>query len=156
MTDKEFHKQKRRVKAAYEKWHSPTGMGEWIGSHIWHRDGTCGETDGIKYGAETTARAYVSWEYITVCFHWNLESIANHNDDELDRIVRHEIAHALINEMRMYGPPFHRDDQAKEEAMKHEERVVTKLATVLLWCRLKGQEETKRQLSARRTKCGKR
>jgi hypothetical protein len=153
MTDKEYNAQKRRVKLAYQKWHSITGLGEWIRSHAWHRDGNCGK-EGTNYGPDTTARAEVQWEYITVCFHWNLENIATLDDDTLDRVIRHEISHVLINEMRMWGPPTHRDEQARDEAMKHEERVVTKLASILLWCRMKGQIEAKRQ-SARRTKKGK-
>jgi hypothetical protein len=147
MTDKEYNTQKRRVKAAFAKWSGPTGMGDWIVFHAWHRDGTCGKEENVAVSEEhvVTARASVAWEYIQICFHWNLEQIATNSDNELDRVVRHEIAHALINEMRMWGPPLHRDDQARDEAMKHEERVATRLATILLWCRLKGGIEAKRK-----------
>jgi hypothetical protein len=141
MTDAEYRKQKRRVKTAYEKWHEPTGLGEWIGSHIWHRDGTAGDDTDDK--REVIGRVEVQWQYITLGFHWNLEKIAGLSDDELDRVIRHEIAHVLVNEMRMLGPSMHRDDQARDEAVKHEERVVTKLASVLLWCRMEGSKDSK-------------
>ena len=156
MTDKEYRKQKRRVELAYTKWHIPAGLGDWIVSHAWHRDGTAGKQDNQPpQEHEPTARASVAWEYITVCFHWNLQSIADNSDAEVDRIVRHEICHALINEMRMWGPRLHRDEQARDEAMKHEERVATRLGSILLWCRMKGHAEAKRQLkksSGHRTK----
>jgi hypothetical protein len=154
MTDKEYNAQKRRVLAAFKKWAGPTGIGEFIAFHTWHRDGTAGEDEALPETAHsTTARARVAWEYISVNFHWNLLHMVDNTDEEIDRIVRHEIAHVIVNEMRMYGPPTHRDEQARDEAMKHEERVVTKLASILLWCRLKGQAEAKRQ-SAKRNKKG--
>lgn len=139
MTDKEFRVQQARVHSAYRKWHEPTGMGGWIVSHVWHRDGTAGNPDRDRGEYTTAARASVSWEYISVSFHWNLESLACNSDAELDRIVRHEICHVLVNEMRMFGPVAMSAEEA-DRAMKHEERTVTALASVLLWCFQAGQK----------------
>lgn len=71
MTDKEYNEQKRRVKLAYQKWHSVAGLGEWIVNHAWHRDGTCGREENVPISDEhvVTARASVAWAYIHVCFH---------------------------------------------------------------------------------------
>jgi hypothetical protein len=112
---------------------------------MWHRDGTAGADSGNRNDAntETTARASVSWEYYTVCFHWNLDAISCNCDSELDRIVRHEICHVLLNEMRMWGPPTFENSQAQDEAMKHEERSVTTIAAILLWCREAGFKDKK-------------
>lgn len=130
MNDAEFLTQKRRVLAAYKKWSGPTGMHGWIDSHTWHRDGTAG--GGIQYEG-ALARTSASWDYITVVFHWNLEGLSDKPDHVIDRIVRHEIGHALVNEMRMWSPP-NLSQQQCDEAMRHEERVVSQLQSVLLWC----------------------
>ena len=121
-------------------------MGGWIANHVWYRDGTTGsEPDSVVPIRDSAARAEVHWEYVHVNFHWNLELISDETDEGLDRMVRHEIAHALINEMRMWGPSTHRDEQARDEALKHEERVATELAMVLLWCRLQGEADARRK-----------
>ena|ERR1035437_4234764 len=138
MTDKEYRTQKARVLKTYAKWQSPSGMGGWIVSHIWYRDGTAGE-DGTPApsGGVVTARASVAWEYCRVTFHWNLQVIATDSNGDLDRIVRHEICHALVNEMRMWAPSTMSEEKS-DEAMKHEEHTVTCLAAILLWCREAG------------------
>ncbi len=135
MTDKEFAAQQSRVQKAFDKWKSPTGLDGWVVCHTWYRDGSAGE----EY-RKATARADCSWEYIHVMFHWNLQSIAVHDDKEVDRIVRHEICHVLVNEMREWSSwPASGDG-----ALKHEERTVSRLASILLWCRQEGQEDAKK------------
>lgn len=143
MTDKEFRNEQKRVQKAFDRWKEITGLGDWIIYHYWHRDGTAGKGDSDRpntAGWTTAARVEVSWEYIHATFHWNLHSLQGNTDLEMDRIVRHEIAHVLVNEMRQWAPE--RMDQDKlDEAHKHEERVVSRLASVLKWCRAEGQKE---------------
>jgi hypothetical protein len=138
MTDGQFARQQARVLKAYNRWHTPTGMAAWIVSHGWHRDGTAGKPEDHHGESFPLARASVAWEYLHVTFHWNLSEIADKTDAELDRVVRHEICHALVNEMRM--DPIDMTRQHAADAMKHEERVVSTLATILLWCSESGNK----------------
>lgn len=140
MTDKEYRTQKARVLKTYAKWGYSAGiMSGWIVTHMWHRDGTAGSDSGERADANTTvtARASVAWEYCRACFHWNLEAISDNTAAELDRIVRHEICHVLVAEMRMWASTT-MSEEKNDEAMKHEERTVTCLAAILLWCREAG------------------
>lgn len=137
MTDPDYRKQKARLTRFFRKWANCTGMGGWIVNHHWHRGGleTSSREDAAA-GYVCQARTHVQWQYLTIDFHWNVRDSAALPDYVLDRVVRHEIAHALVNEMRELGR-----DSNQETRMAHEERVVTQLASVLLWCREAGKKE---------------
>ena len=141
MTDKEYSAQKSRVEKTFRKWSDPAGMGGWIIVHTWHRDGTSGDNNSNAGEMISTARASVAWQYCHVTFHWNLVQIEDNSDTELDRIVRHEICHVLVAEMRMWGNPTQSEREC-DEAMMHEERTVTNLAAILSWCRQAGQHDS--------------
>ncbi len=146
MTDAEFRQQKNRILKAFKRWAVPTGMNELVVNHYFHREGLESNNPAdAKNGYVCRARADIKWEYITADFHWNVRDMADVPDFLLDRIVRHEIAHALVREMREWA-------DGGENQLAHEERVVSKLAFVFNWCRLAGQKEAKRQLAAKRQK----
>lgn len=135
MTDREVTATKGRVLKAYRRWSTVTGMTAWFVDHVWYRNGTAGDGSPI-----TAGRAQIRWEYFQAQFHWNLEILSEDSDDELDRIVRHEICHALVAEMREWATDDVTEEKSKE-AMKHEERTVSMLASILKWTREQGQRD---------------
>ncbi len=137
MTDAEFRKQKARILKAFNRWRNPTGMDEFVITHHWHREGLPDGKEDAKNVSLASANA--KWEYLYVDFHWNLREFLNLSDNALDRAVRHEIAHALVAEMREYA--CESDEGCK---VAHEERVVSKLAFVLNWCRLAGEKDARK------------
>lgn len=134
VTDQEFESIRSRIKAAVEKWLPAMGLKWWHEIIItYERDRFSQERNG--HPPDCAAFTRVSWEYLdaivtfSVACCWSKE----YTDQEIDYLVRHELCHLLVNEMRMYGPPNHRDEQAADEAIKHEERVVTQIAQAFGW-----------------------
>lgn len=66
------------------------------------------------------AKMYVDWKYGTADLHINLPAFKGRKQWKIDRIIVHELVHALVNEMRYEG-------------IEHEERVVTSLTKAFFW-----------------------
>ena len=73
-----------------------------------------------KHGQEVAADVFAQWEYMKVDISVNLPLIAEMTKAEMEKVIVHELCHALVNEMR-------------EEGHKHEERVCTRLTQAFLW-----------------------
>lgn len=84
---------------------------------------------------EVAGRTRVRWEYLEADIHFNLTSLTENSDEEIDYIVRHEMAHVLVNEMREWA------DTDSKGRIYHEERVCTRLAQIFDWCRELAVEE---------------
>lgn len=69
----------------------------------------------------------VDYQYLRADVNIMLPACIGVGDDELKENVRHELAHAVVNEMRQWraGPVSH--------CMEHEERVVSTLAPAFEW-----------------------
>jgi len=140
VTDSEYRKQKARILKSFNRWAGPTGMKEFIVNHHFHREGLePGNPEDARNGYVCFGRADVKWQYLTADFHWNVRDLVDLPDHVVDRNVRHEIAHALVHEMREFA-----SDSDAESKLAHEDRVVTKLAFVFNWCREAGAREAKR------------
>jgi hypothetical protein len=66
------------------------------------------------------ARTYSDWRYATCVIEINLPELLDMTKEESERVIVHELCHALVNEMR-------------EDGIDHEERVVTGLTKAFLW-----------------------
>ena len=66
------------------------------------------------------ARSYPDWRYMTCTIYFNIPAMKSKTEDEIEKIIIHELCHALVNEMR-------------EGHIDHEERVVTTLTKAFLW-----------------------
>jgi hypothetical protein len=125
MSDADFERERKRVAAAVDRWFEPMGLKLWqkVQVSYWRQALTDLAGDPI----DATADCQAQWQYLCAHIRFCLPRTVDNDDDQLDYIVRHEMTHALVREMRQQ--PF------TDESLAHEERVVTNLAMVLGWVR---------------------
>lgn len=136
MTDAEFEVQKKRIRALANDWLGPLGLLYWRIHIDFNRDAAM-----MVNGAwcdETIGKASVQWEYLTATLSFNLNKIAQKDDDDLEYCFVHECCHVLVHEMREWCQTAHLDSDRQEAAMNHEERVVTQMAKAYVWVRRAG------------------
>jgi len=115
---------RKKIKKYLKKWITPLGLGWWK-IDIFYIDDPATILNEFKTGdGEGIVRATVKpqWEYGVASINFNLPAFNNLDDDEIERVVIHELVHILVNEMR-------------ESEMHHEERVVTGLTKAFMWTR---------------------
>lgn len=66
------------------------------------------------------ARTYSDWRYLTARVSINYPVVKRMPEDELERLIVHELSHVLLDEMR-------------NGSLEHEERVATSITNALLW-----------------------
>lgn len=143
MTDSEYKAAIKRIRPILLKWQKPCGLGMWRRvDFTYHRDaaslagGSRVELD--EHARDIAGCAVVDWEYREATIHLNVDKLSDHTDEEIDYIVRHEICHVLVNEMREW-----QKHSANYSAIKHEERVVSDLAMILGWVYMEGVDAGK-------------
>lgn len=105
MDDKTFNAQVARTKKAVTRWVTPCGLNMWADVEFqYHRD-TIMMVDASDHTVDESerrvaGRTIVDWRYKHATIHFNMAVIQNLSDHEIDRLVRHEICHLLVNEMR--------------------------------------------------------
>jgi len=143
MTDQDFDLTVKRIRSIVKKWNTPCGLRMWRRvDFVYHRDtaslaqdSRCELNEGER---DVAGRASVDWEYREATIHLNVEKLSHNSDEEIDYVVRHEICHILVNEMREW-----RRHGEHYSAVKHEERVVSDLAMILGWVRRAGVDDPK-------------
>lgn len=145
MTDADFNTIHKRVKAAVERWLTCCGLRWWqrITFHYCRTVETFSKTSGADLDngeRETGGRTRVSWRYKQADVYFNMPIMEGLDEEEIDYVVRHEIAHILVNEMREWAHAG-----VSDVSIDHEERVVTELAQVLAWVRAAGRDEVHRK-----------
>ena len=120
LNDKDWDKQKKRVKKVVDKWLKPIGLGWWI-VHLKY------DTEN-KDCDEEVANCRVNWPYKEATITFNLSVIENLDDERLNYTVLHEFMHIFVREMRDMGT-----HEEFSDAIKHEERVCTDLANAMMW-----------------------
>lgn len=128
------------VNAAFEKWIKALGLAWWdIDVHAYDDPAEVVRLFANGDNSATIAAiATANWMYGSGKVEVNLLALAGIPQDQLDRIVVHELMHFLVNEMR-------------ENELKHEERVVTNLTKAFFWALdalARGFEEEKEVVSA--------
>lgn len=146
MTDKEYRRQKARIGALAKKWLRPLGLRCWKVQIVYEREGLKQPVDESR---SLIARTTVDWHYFLATITFDMKEIIDAPDNELESHFVHECCHILINEMRMWAGTEMSPDK-HEEAMKHEERVTTVLASAFLWTREAGRDEAKLKKKAKR------
>lgn len=140
MTDADFKRERLRVRAAVDRWFEPMGLALWQNVQVsYWREALRDVDDGSILNCD--ADCWADWRYLRAHVRFCLPRTVDHDDEQLDYIVRHELMHALVNEMR--PEPF------TVEARAHEERVVTQLAMVLGWVREHGEGDRKKAAERR-------
>jgi hypothetical protein len=134
---------KRRVERHLIRWKPLVGLAPWKIHHRYYRR----EKDIPKKHRRAAMWCAVDYEYLVATVYVALNRIAHETSDEIEAMVRHELLHATINEMRCWQvcPTRH--------AMDHEERTVSTLTAAFLWTYNAGWNDGKkhlRKLQARR------
>lgn len=124
MTDREYRKQKRRIRRLQKRWHGALGLGWWRIDHVYYRDGL-GGADGD--GVATLARVVANWEYRIATVRWSMPDVEKNADDELEEAFLHEMMHVFVSEMR--------EGADHDVQHVHEEAVCTLLARAFVWTR---------------------
>jgi hypothetical protein len=145
VTDAEYEKHRDRLKSAIERWVTPCGLRTWERvDFVYCRTAEEFAADsGVELSEgnrDVAGSTKVLWRYKTAYVYLNVPVIAGLNDERVDYVVRHEIAHILVNEMREWAHADH-----GSVALDHEERCVTELAMVLGWVRCADDEEREKK-----------
>jgi hypothetical protein len=128
MTDKEYEKQKRRIRKLIKKWVKPLGLHWWRMDFAYRRDANTNHTasyspklngNGNQWVVvmDTSADPYYRKGLITVY----LPELQDMPDDELEECFLHELMHVFLS-------PMHNQKVAKEE-----ESVAQSLALAFIW-----------------------
>lgn len=72
----------------------------------------------IQQGLEPCGTCDADWKYMQATLHFGIPMCSVLSHDNLERVVIHELLHAIVNEMRQNG-------------IEHEERVVSHLERVI-------------------------
>jgi hypothetical protein len=119
----------KRIKRALTKWMKPLGL-EW-----WDVTVECfNEPADILLHFKASkdhivpAIVFADWQYGTATILFNVPAFDGKSDDEIERIVVHELLHILVNEMR-------------EGEIHHEERVVSQLTKAIFWVTAAAKKE---------------
>ena len=127
MNDKEYERQKNRVRRLFHKWRQPLGLGWWRLTFIYSREPKREQTipsehltdrQGIWDCVFETRSDYF---YKTATITAYLSIIENIKDEDLERYFLHEIMHLYLGSMK------------HSERGKEEELVATSLADMILW-----------------------
>lgn len=124
MTDKQFEKERRRVRKLWDKWFRPIGMGWWQVDLSWARERD--EDEPATAGLTTT-----NWQYRTAHVTFFLPSTAELNDEKLEEVVVHELVHILCGPIQ---------DMSTDERREITEHTVTTIARSLIWSREAGEK----------------
>jgi len=149
MDDKTYNAQKRRLRGLGKKWFKCLGLGWWKVDIEYDRDGKSFTVKEPAFGIDQfqIARVHVDWEYSQANVIWNIPAVRGRADRQLEEDFLHESAHILIREMREWA-----NHRKAEDAVRHEERVVTALANAFRWIWLEATEVAERSRKRRRHK----
>lgn len=89
LTTKAANEQRRRIRALGNKWQKRLALNHWRVRHHYHHassDMPTGQEDAHSV-------TYASWNYLDADIHWNLENLADLEDDYLEEIFVHELMH---------------------------------------------------------------
>lgn len=120
-------RERRRILRAVDHWRPILGLAEWELALTFHA-GKFIDADGKA--CEAIASTAARWQYLHGSLAFNTDLTAELSQPALERVVVHELAHLVVNEMRAQNLPdgWHRD----EGDAAHEERVVSLVTAAVL------------------------
>lgn len=94
MTDKDYQKQKSRITPLLDKW-AHAGFNWWRITYVWDRN----EKPDFPH---TAADCEAWWQYRSAKITFYLPVCEDADDEELERIVVHELVHVLIGSIHNF------------------------------------------------------
>jgi hypothetical protein len=148
--DKQVRETKRRVQKLLQEWATGANprivpLKGWI-LEISYSLAVTNTSTGEQAAADCTA----NWSYKRAEMTFYLPALAEMADLDIELAIVHELCHALVNEMREWGPHFNNSDPDLP-ARRHEERVVTELALGFLGTKYKDLKIPQKARSAKPT-----
>jgi hypothetical protein len=128
LDDRSYRRNKARINKLFKKWVHVLGLGFWSVDVTFWREPVPGGEGGLYVQADCVAR----WEYRRAFVRIDVPASDSLDDVSLEKVIIHELVHALVNEMR-------------EKGIKHEESVVTGLTQAIWWTYKDGITTGKRQ-----------
>ena len=135
MNDAEFDALRAKIDQLVDWWAGSLGLKWWKITSIFSREPLGHSAEGYKAGARCDAQ----WEYLLADITFAMPDLLGLTDEDLERVVVHELQHIFLNEMR---------HARGEDGSAHEERVATMLTYAFLWLRdaaVKQGKDTKEQ-----------
>lgn len=133
---------KTLIQETLVKWKPLMGLAPWRITTHYYRAYKDAPKEHRRTKKQRGARMWidVDYQYLRAYVNVMLPDCIGVGKDELRENVRHELAHAVVNEMRQWraGPVVH--------CMDHEERVVSTLAPAFEWTFNAGYNEGKADL----------
>lgn len=111
-----FKQARKAVKKSAKFWINNLGLGYWSVNLYYPKK--------IKEMPDTIATCAASWQYARADLCFGKQKLVTLDAIEIDRLVLHELCHALVNELR-----------EKDKDLKHEERVCSMLTNAFIWVR---------------------
>lgn len=130
-SDADYLRDKARIWKVFQKWTANLGLRYWKCTCKWYRENFIPDHD------QAIATCDANWKYLIVEASFCCDPIGRMADDELERVVVHELLHALVNEMR-------------EDGIEHEERVVSQLTNAIDWTYTAGWNDSKAKYGNRK------
>ena len=109
---------KKQARALIGEWIYTLGLRRWDIEIFWHRS-----KKSVKHyfkHRNIAADVHAEWWYERARIHINQKLLLSQPDDEIPRIIVHELMHIFLNEARQKG-------------ILHEERVATMLTRAIFW-----------------------
>lgn len=132
MKDKDYELVRSTLLPVARKWIGLMGLGWDEVDLLWSDNYFSPEVEG--HPSDCLAFANADWKYLHGSVTFNCPKIhqlyfssGTPNMEKIDELVRHELAHILVNEMR----EWRHDDTHR--AIDHEERVCTRIARMLAY-----------------------
>lgn len=112
-------KEKKKIIKYFHRWTYRLGLNNWE-RHLYLLSR---KKDIAKHFENRSpyAVAFIntSWQYMILSVYINMNAIKDLTNFKLEKVIIHELVHALVNEMT--------------EGPKHEERVVTNITNAIVW-----------------------
>lgn len=125
MNDAEFARQQRRVDRIANKWLKPLGLLWWDLNITYQREPFDRTAEQAAENWWPLMRVVAVPEYTKAEITVSAMAIEGINNDALERAFVHECMHVIVREMRQW--------QDANDAIFHEERVVSHLTKVAFW-----------------------
>lgn len=132
MNDKEFNKQKARIKKYMDKWHATLGL-RWFDVDI---------TYERSYSTDGRAASTVMdrWQYRAFDITYYLPNMADLDDEHFEEIIVHELTHCLTAPFAMNMIGTDDDNEYRRNLI---EQTVTIVANAIEWSYQAGKDSVK-------------